>query len=390
MRLEGSLEAFSLPDLFQLLTATRKSGGLHLYRGTQHGVIRVVAGAISGASSDTTRQSLARRLVGTGRVADDALAAGVATVRADPTAGLARTMHEAGAIDGDLLLAVAREHAVDALFDMLRWSDGTFAFEVDEPDTDDVGLRQDADGLVAAAGLRVDAWPALAGQIASPDVVVHLTAAPAHDPTLTRDEWALVALIDGRRTVGDLVELCGRGEFATVAVLGPLVERGLLEVPGDGAADDAATALIRRQHLIESLEGGTESRGPAEDAQPPLDDGPATSEPHGPPADTDEAPADPAEPIPARAPEPRAPGHALDEVTQPPVESRSAPPAPAEWPQEELPSLPPRLVSGRRPGGPDSGIGPVPDPEPGQAIIEPDPAVNKSTLLRLITGVRAV
>ncbi|MDP9239988.1 MAG: DUF4388 domain-containing protein [Actinomycetota bacterium] len=388
MRLEGSLEAFSLTDLFQLLTATRKSGGLHLYRGTEHGVIRVVAGAISGASSDTARQSLARRLVGTGRLTDDALSAGVATVRADPSVGLARAMHEAGAIDGELLLAVAREHSVDALFDMLRWTDATFAFEVDEPDTDDIGLRQDADGLVAAAGLHIDAWSTLAGQISSPDVVVRLTAAPAHDPTLTRDEWALVALIDGRRTVGDLVTLCGRGEFATVAVLGPLVERGLLEVPGDGATDDAATALIRRQHLIESLEGGSAPGEPAEDEHPSADDGPAPG-PDGAPAEAGELSADPDEPIPARVPEPRTPEHTLDQPTRAPMESRSAP-APAEWPEEELPSLPPRLQSGRRSGGPDSGIGPIPDPDPHQAIIEPDPAVDKSMLLRLIAGVRVV
>ena len=30
MRLEGSLDAFSLPDIFQLLSFTRKTGGLHL------------------------------------------------------------------------------------------------------------------------------------------------------------------------------------------------------------------------------------------------------------------------------------------------------------------------------------------------------------------------
>ena len=30
MKLEGSLDAFSLPDVFQLLSFTKKSGGLHL------------------------------------------------------------------------------------------------------------------------------------------------------------------------------------------------------------------------------------------------------------------------------------------------------------------------------------------------------------------------
>ncbi len=364
MKLEGPLEAFGLPDLFQLLTATRKSGGLHLHRGAQRGVIRLVDGAISGASSDTTRQSLVRRLVGAGQLTEESLSAGVARVRGDRSVGLARAMQEAGAVDDTLLLDVAREQTVDALFDVLRWTDGTFTFEVDEADGDDLGLRQSADELVAAAGQRIAAWPALSGQISSPDVVLRLTPAPEHDPTLTRDEWALVALIDGRRDIRDLVDLCGRGEFATVALLGPLVERGLLEVPGEGAGDDVATGLLRRQHLIESLEGTSE----------PVESGPATAVADLPPVDT------------APVPLPRAPERTQDEpAPAPPVESHSVLPVPPEWPQEE--TSPPRLQGSRR--GLQSGIVPAPDDDR-QVVIEPDPSVNKGMLLRLIAGVRAV
>jgi len=37
VKLEGSLDAFSLPDIFQLLSFTKKSGGLHLRRATTRG-----------------------------------------------------------------------------------------------------------------------------------------------------------------------------------------------------------------------------------------------------------------------------------------------------------------------------------------------------------------
>ena len=39
MRLEGSLDAFSLPDIFSLLSMTKKTGGLHLRRSGAHGVV---------------------------------------------------------------------------------------------------------------------------------------------------------------------------------------------------------------------------------------------------------------------------------------------------------------------------------------------------------------
>ena len=47
MRLEGTLDAFSLPDIFQLLSYTKKTGTLHLRREGQHGVVHVRDGAVT-------------------------------------------------------------------------------------------------------------------------------------------------------------------------------------------------------------------------------------------------------------------------------------------------------------------------------------------------------
>jgi hypothetical protein len=367
VKLEGSFDTFSLPEIFQLLTATKKSGGLHVFRGTQHGVIRLVDGAVSGATSDTARQSLVRRLVGAGQLPDEALSAGVATVRNDPTAGFARALQEAGAVDSALLLGVAREHTVDALFDVLRWIEGTFAFDVNEADHDDLGLRESAEALVGLAGQRIDAWPALSGQISSPDVVLRLAPAPAHDPVLTRDEWALVALIDGRRTVHDLVALCGRGEFAVVAALAPLVERGLLEVPS-GQGDDVVTALVRRQLLVESVETPAEqvrSTVPAPRAPQPPDQVPSSPPPPPVPIAVE-----PARPVSLAAP---------------------VPAAPSAWSQEGTPKLSPQLQGSRR-SHQSAGAEDVPEPaaDPQHAVIERDPAVDSGMLARLVAGVRAV
>ena len=73
MKLEGSLDAFSLPDVFQLLSLTKKSGGLHLTNGQVSGIVYFADGAVTGAVSDVARQALARRLVGLGAADDAAL-----------------------------------------------------------------------------------------------------------------------------------------------------------------------------------------------------------------------------------------------------------------------------------------------------------------------------
>src|SRR3954466_15245807 len=77
MRLEGTLDAFSLPDIFQLLSFTKKTGALHLRRTGLHGVVHFASGSVTGASSDEARRGLARRLAGAGAASDEALTAAV-------------------------------------------------------------------------------------------------------------------------------------------------------------------------------------------------------------------------------------------------------------------------------------------------------------------------
>ena len=52
MKLEGSLDAFSLPDIFQLLSFTKKTGGLHLAHDGSDGVVYFTGGQVTGASAE--------------------------------------------------------------------------------------------------------------------------------------------------------------------------------------------------------------------------------------------------------------------------------------------------------------------------------------------------
>src|SRR3954471_4044093 len=110
---------------------TKKTGGLHLRRDGAHGVVWFTTGSLTGGSSDVSRQSLARRLIGAGLVDDDSLVAAIEQASAEDV-GVGRALQQAGAVDEGALHDVASEHIVDVVFDLLRWSDGDFAFVVDE------------------------------------------------------------------------------------------------------------------------------------------------------------------------------------------------------------------------------------------------------------------
>ena len=418
MRLEGTLDAFSLPDIFQLLSYTKKTGALHLRREQQHGVVHLREGVVSGARSDITRQALGRRLVGAGLVDDDALADAVEKVLDEPGAGLARAIADGGTVGTELLAQVAAEQATDAVFDLLRWPDGDFAFVVDEPDPDDLGATLPVDEVVAEGRRRLQSWESLAPSLPLPTSVVTLVASPAVDPTVTREEWALLSLVDGVRSVRELVGLSGKGEYVVVSSLAGLTERGLVAV-GEQVA--GASPLQQRQQLLAALETGPVEPELVAPARPTAAVIPERPEPFTPARQVEHA----EEPVPALARFASATARATASPVGAAMSALPAATSPAGSRQaanasrsgattrQQVGAPYARSSAGTSPSGSSGtsggGVGAVlgahalqpdlshgqPDPQPDAAsstssYIDRDPAVNKSLLLRLIAGVRGL
>ena len=361
MRLEGTLDAFSLPDIFQLLSYTKKTGTLHLRREGQHGLVHVREGAVTGGRGDAGCQALGRRLVGAGLVDDDVLADAVEKVLADPSTGLARALADSGRLDGELLKVLAAEQATDAVFELLRWPDGDFAFVVDEEDPDDLGATLAVEDVVTEGRRRIEALGDLTEKIPSSAAVVSLAPAPWGDPAVSREEWALLSLVDGSRTVGDLVMLSGTGEYVVISSLAGLASRGLITV---AERSEGVNPLVQRQQLLATLEGRPVElpvEPPRAERKPVI---PERVEPFVP----ERQPAYAEEPVPA--------------VTRPaPARTDFAPAASASPAPAAAPAASVGAVQGAHALQPDAAPA---------SLIDRDPAVNKSLLLRLIAGVRGL
>jgi hypothetical protein len=370
MRLEGTLDAFSLPDIFQLLSYTKKTGTLHLRRDAhsvvQHGVVHLRDGAVTGGRGDAACQALGRRMVGAGLVSDKDLADAVELLLDTPGDGLGKTLVAQGAVEEDDAQRLAMEQAKDAVFELLRWENGEFAFVMDEPDPDDVGASVAVEDVVAEGRLRLEAWPALAEKVPSLDAPVSMAAAPDGEAALSKDEWQLMSLVDGSRNVRDLVLLSGTGEYVVVSALAALAERGLVVV---GDRPEGVDPVLQRQQLLAALEGREPVVVAAE------------------------------KPVAA----PPAPRRVVEEDRAPVIPERPEPFTPERQPdfaEEPVPALSRMATSSPAPVSASASVGAVDGahalkPEiaavPGHAgLIDRDPSVNKSLLLRLIAGVRGL
>jgi hypothetical protein len=243
------------------------------------------------------------------------------------------------------------------------------------------------------------------------------------DPQVSREEWSLLALVDGRRTVTELVDLTGSGQYAVVSTLAALVTRGLLEVRAEagaesaGDSDDHVTVVLRRQRLLAPLEG--EPFVPVQVPEAPAAPVAAKHEPVREPEQADTAP-EPMHSVPDLVEE-----TASDEDGERELATASAGTAGSEGlamlggahvPQDVVPPRPEPFLPRRqadfdeqaetpaaRPvhvqAGPSASMGGLGDvvgatatsPDPDSvSVIERDPNVNRSLMLRLIAGVRGL
>lgn len=134
----------------------------------------------------------------------------------------------------------ARSARVEAVFQALVMDDAAFAFHPDEPmpvgrPGSDVG--SEPAHLLALAEARLERWKVIAAVI--PSVASRVSIAPelaegVDAVTLSRDEFALLALLDGGPTVAEITAALGTGAFETCERLHELVRRGVATVDPHG------------------------------------------------------------------------------------------------------------------------------------------------------------
>jgi hypothetical protein len=234
MALKGSLKDFSIPDLFQLLNFGKKNGTLNLTRGQARGYICFRNGEVFFATTNWKRQSLGLKLLNAGIVTkaqvDEVLELQKTTARGQRLGQLLIRMDY---ITKDQLEVFVEEQIQDAVFEMLRWTDGDFDFQpgVVFPE-EDIGLSISTEELIMEGSRRLDEWNRIEKKIPNLNVIFKMTSMQGREAaqiSLTPEEWMVLTHIDGERTVRQIVELTGMSTLHTCKILYGLIGSGLLE-----------------------------------------------------------------------------------------------------------------------------------------------------------------
>jgi hypothetical protein len=223
--LEGTLADLSLGELFGFLAAGRRSGVIEL-RGVTAGVVALHDGRLTIALSESG-PTLQQVFVGSGLTTTDGW--WEATAAAQRGAGLADAVIDAGADPADVE-RVLREQTIGAVFELLLPSRDPFVFTPGA--THPIGHRFtfEPDPVLAEAGRRVSVWKRIAEAIPSTAMVmVPVRRLPTTSVTITEADWTVLALLDGRRSIADIIRELGMSAFAVCSVLHDLREAKLVE-----------------------------------------------------------------------------------------------------------------------------------------------------------------
>ncbi len=111
------------------------------------------------------------------------------------------------------------------IYEVLRWGEGEFAFYVSEklpPEAREAGLRIPIDLILMEGFRRVDEWGLIEKEIHDFDRVL----SPTRDNTgvmkhieLKPEEDRILALVNGRRTVKDIIRASRRSSFDVCMLL---------------------------------------------------------------------------------------------------------------------------------------------------------------------------
>ncbi len=231
MAIKGSLAEASLPDVIQLLSYSGKSGCLSVTDGRNFGNIFIKDGKVVFATILNRKQKLGDILLTKQLIDKETLAKALDIRKNSKNKRLGEIMIEMGALSRDILDRELRGQIEQTIFTMLTWETGYFNFEADLlPLAEDYTLQLSAQELLLEGARRIDEWKKIENKI-PPFETVLVRNEDVQSIPLTQEEEKIMELVDGVRTIDDILKLSEYDFFATCRTVYGLLSAGLLMKP---------------------------------------------------------------------------------------------------------------------------------------------------------------
>lgn len=251
MGFTGNLRTLSFGDILQLIATGKKSGMLRLNRPHGAKYIYFRNGDVIAASSDgnTEEERLGQLLIRRGSIKADELERALKRQAAN-NKRLGHTLIELGMIERSNLVDALRAQVEEVVYSVFSYPDGDFEFiDGESPDPTHILVELNSLSVMMEGARRFDEYMEVAHALPAGETVLRMTPSPHmkdDEITLTAEDVDVLSVINGERSLHEIIASGAHGEYAASKALHKLLQANIVEECPE-AAERATRATEERQ-----------------------------------------------------------------------------------------------------------------------------------------------
>ena len=236
MSFTGNLKTVAFPDILQLLSSGKKTGILVITKENIQKAICFKDGNIIGAYSKNAEEDfLGNLLLKQGRISKVDLERAL-YLHKSTGKKLGMVLVDMELFDRKEISKCLKIQVEEIVFNLFSWHGGEFIFQEGKlPQDKDLFVELNTMNMLMEGTRRIDEWVEITKGLPKDNELLKVVLAPeskSGEVTLSLDQFQVLSLINGERTVPDIVMESPVGEFITKRGLFQLLKSGLIEVSG--------------------------------------------------------------------------------------------------------------------------------------------------------------
>jgi hypothetical protein len=246
MALQGTLKDFSITEIIQLIGQQLKTGVLTIRKGKKLVEISFVDGMIVHVFSNYRgKKDLIGEILVKAKIITEEQLERVLRIQKGTLKYLGEILVELQLLSKDDVLKVISTQIYETIYDLFWWEDGTFNFDLKLVESyKKIPFALSTEQVLLSILRMVDEWSEIEKKIFSPHLVFKKALASDRKPTdalfpqsyfkekLDSEQELIFNLVDGTRTVEEIIDRSLLGKFNASEILNGLLEMGMIDVVG--------------------------------------------------------------------------------------------------------------------------------------------------------------
>ena len=240
MNLQGDFEGLTLASILQLLYNDQKTGVLTVRSDEEESKVSFEQGTIIYASASLKKTRLGFLMCNDGIISAKQLQKCLALGRKNKMY-LGKIIVDKGYISHDTLKKYITKQVEDILYNLLFWEKGKFEYKDTKLNLKGMIVTQlNPMKLILEASRRIDELSVLKECIPSDNLVFQMSGKVQNKKKikLNTNEWKILSLIDGTRSVCQIINKSNYDEFTVYKILFSMISSGLIDKKEEVQLDD--------------------------------------------------------------------------------------------------------------------------------------------------------